>query len=238
MTSPRFPIGVAQTRSGIYRSPSSASKPDERSADEPGVVAERRLDDPELLVGGVERLAAGRDQRRPGQELPGSRPEAAADDDDLRREDVREGSDREPEVVADAGQGRARRLVSVERFAHEAVPVGPLAPELDGDALRRLSGGDRLEVPVAVAVPLARRAVRHDNDVAELGPAAVEATVQDHASADARAERERNEIGRALPRSYTPLGERDRVPVVLDPHRHARSGSAGARRGRASEAGG
>ena len=57
VTSSRFPIGVAQTASGTgHRSPSSASKPTKRGADEAGIVAEHRRHDPNALVGRVDRF--------------------------------------------------------------------------------------------------------------------------------------------------------------------------------------
>ena len=79
----------------------------------------------------------------------------------------------------------------------------------------------RLEMPAAVAVPLARLATGDHDDVAELRPAAVEAIVDDEASADARAEREHDQVGRAPPRPEPPFGERRRIAVVLDAGREA-----------------
>ena len=70
-------------------------------------------------------------------------------------------------------------------------------------------------------VALARRAVRHHDDVAELGPAAVERAVEHDAAADAGAEREHDEVVGAAARAEPPLGERGGVRVVLDRRRHA-----------------
>ncbi len=68
---------------------------------------------------------------------------------------------------------------------------------------RRAIGGearrDRLEVAATVAAPLAGRAVGVDDDVPELGPAAVEAAVEDDAPTDPGPEREGDEV-RASPR--------------------------------------
>ena len=105
------------------------------------------------------------------------------------------------------------------RLAHEPVGVGAVSPQLDGRALRRHAGRDGLEVPVAVAAPLARRPIGRDDDVTELGPAAVEPSVDHHAAADAGSERERDEVVRAPARADPPLRERDRIAVVLDPDR-------------------
>ena len=52
-----------------------------------------------------------------------------------------------------------------------------------------------------VAVPPARLATGNHDRVTELRPAAVEVIVDDEASADARAEREHDQIGRTAPRA-------------------------------------
>src|SRR4051794_2441223 len=74
----------------------------------------------------------------------------------------------------------------------------------------------RLEMAVAVTRPLARLTTRDDDRVTELGPAAVEVIVDDQAAADARAEREHDQVGHTLPRSEAPLREGCSVAVVLD----------------------
>ena len=68
----------------------------------------------------------------------------------------------------------------------------------------------------AVAVPLAGLAARDDDDVTELGPAAVEMIVDDEPSADAGSEREHDQVGRTPPGTEPPLGEGRGVAVVLD----------------------
>ena len=180
VTSPRLPIGVAQTTSG---SPPHRSRRAPRSRParrRPGrVVAELRLDDAELVVRRLERLAARRFDGRLAQELPRGDPEPSADDDDLGREDVRERADREPEVVTDPLDGAARASSSPpRRLADEPVRVGVATLQLRARPLGRLPGRDRLEVAAPVAVALAGRAVRLDDDVAELRPAAVQAPVE------------------------------------------------------------
>ena len=72
-----------------------------------------------------------------------------------------------------------------------------------------------------MAVALAPRAVGIHDDVPQLGPAAVEASVEHDAAADARPERERDQVGGAAARADAPLRERHRVAVVLDPDRDA-----------------
>jgi len=69
---------------------------------------------------------------------------------------------------------------------------------------------------VAVACPLARLTTRDDDRVTQLGPTAVEVIVDDQAAADARAEREHDQVGYSPPRSEAPLGEGCGVAVVLD----------------------
>lgn len=191
---------------------------DEPRADEPGIVTERRLHDPERAIRGVERLLPGGRSDRRGQDLPGRHPEAAAHDDDLRREDVRERADRDAEVVPDPLERRARGSVAGERLSHEPVGVGPGAPQLDRRAFRGLTRGDSLEVAVSVTVPLARWPVCHNDHMPELRPAAVQATVEDDAPADTRSEHERDDVARAATRPDTPLRERHCIAVVLDTH--------------------
>ena len=111
------------------------------------------------------------------------RPEAAADDDDLRGEDVRERADRERRGSGRSAPSAARAsAIALACLADELVRVGLAAPELACRPLRRLAGRDGLEVAAAVAVALARRAVRLHDDVAELGPAAVQPPVEHDAA--------------------------------------------------------
>ena len=79
--------------------------------------------------------------------------------------------------------------------------------------------GVRLEMPAPVAVPLAGLAAGDDDDVPELGPAAVEAIVDHEAAADAGAEGEHDQVGRTPPGPEPPFGEGRRVAVVLDARR-------------------
>ena len=67
-----------------------------------------------------------------------------------------------------------------------------------------------------VAVSLAGRATGDDDDVPELGPAAIETIVDDQASTDAGAEGEHDQVGRSAPGAEPPLGERGGIAVVLD----------------------
>ena len=147
---------------------------DEPGADEPRVVTEGRLDDPQLVVGRVQRLAAGGLLGGAGRGSP-----TPPCRNHLRR--------RRPPGRRCSRRSRSRRRGSARSArAPNARPRGRpalraraggrrrLAPQLDRRALRCLAGRDGLEVPVAVAAPLARRPVGRDDDVTELGPAAVE----------------------------------------------------------------
>ena len=78
---------------------------------------------------------------------------------------------------------------------------------------------DGLEMAPPVAVPRARRPARLHDDVAELGPAPVEPVIEYEPAADASAEREHDEVGRAAPRAEPPLRQCRRVRVVLDADR-------------------
>ena len=110
--------------------------------------------------------------------------------------------------IARASPARARST-SIGR-------VGTRPVELGGGTIGREPRRVRLEMPAPVAVPLARLAAGDDDDVPELGPAAIETVVDDEAAADARAEREHDQVRRAPPRPEPPLGERRGVAVVLD----------------------
>ena len=221
MTSSRLPIGVAQTASGTaYQAPSSASNADERGAHEARLGPELRRHDAERRVRGCERLAAGGVLGRREHELAGRLPEAAADEDDLGIEEVRERADRCAEERADLGEARrARRRLpprarSTSMCASASGPHSSRAAAVGGGP-----GDERLHMPSAVTVPLARRPVRDDDHVPDLRPPAVEPVVEDDAAADARAEREQDEAGDASPRAELPFGERSGVPVVLDADR-------------------
>ena len=100
--SARLPIGVAQTARGTPL-PLSVERleRDEPGPDQAGFVAELGLDDPQRLVGGLDRLGAGGDSRGLEHEVSGRGTEATSDDDDIRIEDVDERPDRGTEQPAD-----------------------------------------------------------------------------------------------------------------------------------------
>ena len=78
---------------------------------------------------------------------------------------------------------------------------------------------------VAGARPLARRAVCEDDGVAQLDARAAAAAkgraARDDAAADARAERQHHDVGRAARRPGLPLADRGGVRVVVEPDRNA-----------------
>jgi polyisoprenyl-teichoic acid--peptidoglycan teichoic acid transferase len=156
-------------------------------------------------------------------QLPRCNPEAAADDDELGREDIREGADRDAEVVADAVRLRPRCRVTRERLGDESPRVRSRAPQPDRDSLGGLSGDEPLEMAAAVAVPLARRAVCVYDDVPELRPAAIQVPVEHDTAAHSRAEPEHDQVARSPAGAEAPFGERHRVAVVLDPDRERES---------------
>ena len=129
MTSARFPIGVAQTASGTsHRTPSSASNATSAAPIRPALVAELGLDDPQCLVGGLNRLGSRGAPRRPEHEVAGSGAEAAADDHDVGVEDVGERPDRGPEQPPDLGQ-RLDRPASPARPARRATGASAAGPK-------------------------------------------------------------------------------------------------------------
>lgn len=168
----------------------------------------------------MEGLPPGGGLRRTGEEPPRGRPESPADDHEVRCEDVGEGTDRDAEVVTDARESGVRSRVTVARLPHEPVSVGALPPQLDRGPLGGFAGGDGLEMAAAVTVALTGRAVGYHHDVTQLGPPAVEATVEHDTASDTRPERNRNQVGRLPPGADAPLCERHRAAVVLDPDRN------------------
>src|SRR5207247_6861456 len=71
----------------------------------------------------------------------------------------------------------------------------------------------------SVAVALAARTARLNDDVAELCPPVVERTVEDKTATDAGPKREHHKVRRPATRSEPPLRQRGGVSVVLDSDR-------------------
>ena len=178
---------------------------DERCPDQTGFVAELGLDDPERLVGGLDRLGPCRDPRRLEHEVAGSGAEAASDDDDIRVEDVDERTDRGTEQPADLGECRHRAGIPGSRALDQDRRICPRPEERGSRPVGCEPGRVRLEMPAAVAVPLAGLATRDHDRVAELRPAAVEMIVDDEPSTDSGPEREHDQIRRPPPRLLTAI---------------------------------
>ena len=107
---------------------------------------------------------------------------------------------------------------------HESPRVGSRSPQLDRGPIRRRSRRQRLDVAVAVAVPLTGRAADLQNHVSELRPTAEEPAVEDDTAPHSRSERQHHEVRSATARTELPLGQRRGVPVVLDAHRQSEAG--------------
>ena len=199
MTSSRFPIGVAQTASGTRLYPSNAS-----NAIRPAPISP---------ASGPSSAGTIRTRSRAGlsaswattcladvkKELA-SLSEAASEDHDLRIEDVDEGRDAGTEDAAHARQSLPRALVSLGGELHEVTCVGVLGEHGARDRVRRASGRERLEVAATRAAAPARRPVVLEHHVTELGSSTDRPTirlpVEDQAAADARAQRQHDQVAR------------------------------------------
>src|SRR5437879_4404606 len=192
--SSRLPIGVAQTASGTSDPRSALSverlETDECGPDQARFLAELGLDDPQTGIRGLDRLAARRGTGGLEHEVTGGRSEAASDDHEIGIEDVDERADGSAEQLTDPRQGLDRVAGAFLRPRDQQVGIRVLAPERLGCARRRLSRRNRLQMAVAVTVPLTGRPTGDDDDVPELRPAAIEAVVEDDPAADAGAESE------------------------------------------------
>lgn len=188
----------------------------ERRPDQAGLVTELGLDDTQRLVGRLDRIGTGRDPGRLEQEVAGGCAEAPANDHDVRIEDVDERADRGAEQSPDLRERFDRTGIARSRTGNEDRGVGPRAVELGS---RSIGGEPRcvsLEMPVPVAVPLARLSAGDHDHVPELGPAPVEMVVDDQSAADPGAEGEHDQIRGTSTCSEPPLGERRSIAVVLD----------------------
>ena len=208
VTSSRLPIGVAQTTSGTPVSALRRAPRTRRARRRPG-RRRRRAPPGRSRSRRVrrERRAPRRPLRAGSRSSSPPRAEASADDDDLRREDVRERADPDSRGSGRSSSSRSRASPSPSAAARPRAGIddapSAAAPQV---AIRRRgrraaavgrSGGERLEVTAAVAVALAGRAVRVDDDVPELAAAptpAVEAAVEDEPAADPGPEREHDHV--------------------------------------------
>ena len=149
VTSSRLPIGVAQTASGI-ESASNATSP----APVRGRPSSRaRHARPADVSPAASSALARRHERAGAEPLEARAAEAAADDDELRLEDVAQRRDARAELVADLGERLARLLVALRSRADEPVRVGGRPEQLPGDLVGRRPGDVRLEVAAPVQTP-------------------------------------------------------------------------------------
>jgi len=109
-----------------------------------------------VIAHGAQRLTLHHLHRARDHVLPRGDAEAAADHDQLRLEDVREGAHAGAEVAADLGEDRARGLVAFVREADEPVRVGGRAERL----LRGGRGGKPGDVRLEVSAPAAHALTR------------------------------------------------------------------------------
>ena len=126
-------------------------------------------------------------------------------------------------MAADVGEDAARRLVALVREPHEPVRVRGRPECILRRARGREPGDVRLEMSTSSAPSLARPPVVDDDDVPELHAASVRAaersSVRDHPAAEARTQREHDDVVHPARRADLPLGDRCCVRVVVDPDR-------------------
>ena len=210
VTSSRLPIGVAHTASGIGQPRPSASNASRQAPIRPVLGTELGADDAdrERVHHG---LAAGDLGRRRCDELERRDPKAAADDHELGREGVHPRADCGAEQVPHPGE-RLERAGSPLRTPDEELRVRAFAPELLGGAVGGVPGRDRLDVAAPGAVSLAGRPVGDDDDMPELGDAAVERAAEDESAADTGAEREDDQVVDAAARAELPSASAATLP--------------------------
>src|SRR5439155_4691929 len=100
--------------------------------------------------------------------------------------DAHEAADAGAQPMPDRGEDLLGPIVALASETDQPVGVGSRAERLTRGLGRCDAGAVRLEVAAARAIALARLAVLVDDDVPELGPAPVEATVDHDPAAHAR----------------------------------------------------
>ena len=219
---PQGDVGEVPNRCGadgewhVSPHPIERLEPDECRPDQAGLLTERGLDDPQRLVGRLDRLSARRNARRVEYEITGRCAEAASDDHDVRVEDVDERSDGDPKQPADLRQRLDRARVAGTGTLDERRRLRARAEELGSDPICRKARCDSLEMPSPMAVSLTGLASGDYDDVPELGPPAIETIVDDKASAHAGAEGEHDQIRCSLAGAELPFRKRGGIPVVLN----------------------
>src|SRR5512132_834176 len=198
----------------------------------PGVVAELGRDDRHAgaMFGGIDRVEVGGAR---GVEQEVARDDrTAADDDDLRVQDVHEAGDPLAEPSSGLREDPPRGLVARPRRARDELAghvVGVAAGESTEDRvlvlasllaahpIDRPAGGDLL--PAAAVAAAAERAAGLDDDVADLGGGPVRAAEQPAVghdpAADPGAHRDEQQVPVPAPRAETELAVGGHARVVV-----------------------
>jgi hypothetical protein len=184
-------------------------------ADHPRAVAYPGQRDLQPLEAGRKGARAHLLDRGVEEQVGCRRPEPAADDDVLGLEDVHQARHRDAEPPAQIGQVPLGRRIAGPRALLD------LLAGHAGGALEGAAGAVGLDVAAVRAGPArAGWPVGLDDHVAELGAeaggAAEHRPVDDHASADAGAEREHDQVTRRASVHELGLGDRRAVAVVVD----------------------
>src|SRR5262249_29232944 len=173
---------------------------DARRAAARGLDASHRRGDADRVAEGHEPLVRKHVARRWQEKLRSGRSEPAADDDELRLEDVDEARDPAAEVAAHLRDGFGRLRLAGPRPRGKLTRIGGGPEAFAGHPIRRAARHERLEVAAPAAAALARGPVIENDHVAELSAgacrAAVRASAQDQAPADAGTEREHDHVAR------------------------------------------
>src|SRR5713101_1572051 len=211
VTSSRFPIGVAQTASGTVLP--GGVEGDETGAEQARSRPELCAHDRHSVARAGERFTPQNLARRMEYEVACGR-EPAADHDEVRVEDVHEAADAGAEVTADAVKNLDRTGFPLVRQAYKPMRVDRRAELLRRELPGRDPGDVRLKMPAPGARALTGKAVVHDHDVPELGPATEELTVDDRAAPATRPEGEHDHRVDVARGTETELGVGRRVRVV------------------------
>ena len=179
VTSSRLPIGVAQTASGTGYAASSASNAISPAPISPASRAELGEREPHLVPPGSSASRKITDRAGPSSSSPAAIPKP-------------------PPITTTCGPKMLiSEPIAVPRWSPDLLQSGMLlhdeilrgrarAEHALGEPVGGVAGAVRLDMAATRACALARLAVLDDHHVAELGPAAEELSVDDHAAADAR----------------------------------------------------
>ena len=222
VTSPRLPIGVAQTASGtahrLRRAPRTRRGP--RRSARPRPRARPRRSRSVSSAGWIASAAPprgpARARDRPRRRRSRRRSMTTSGSKMLTSEPIAAPSNLPISASAPIAARRPRRARSTSTGA--SAP-GPYSCAAARSAASPDAWASRCPRPWQF--PWQGWPSGDDDDVPELGPAAVEVVVDDDAAADARPERQHDQVRHAPPGPETPLGECRGIAVVLDAGRQA-----------------